>query len=129
MPSSLVLQKMSKYFSPKEFRACAPSCDISQMEPGFLDLMDRVREAAGIPLVLNCAYRSREWDLAKGRSGNSAHTRGRAVDIRCTTSTNRLKIVAAAIACGINRIGIGKNFIHLDNDTTLSQGVMWHYYE
>lgn len=120
---------MSKYFSPKEFRACVPSCSIEQMEPGFLELLDRVREAAGIPLVLNCAYRSREWDLSKGRSGNSAHTRGRAVDIRCHTNANRYKIIAAALGCGVRRIGIGKNFIHLDNDETLSQGVIWHYYE
>lgn len=120
---------MSKYFKPAEFVRCTPSCKIDDMDPAFLDLLDDVREAAGIPLVLNCAFRSKAWDLAKGRSGNSAHTRGKAVDIRCTTSTNRLKIVKAAILCGIKRIGIGKNFVHLDNDASLSQNVMWHYYE
>lgn len=120
---------MSKYFKPAEFTRCTPSCKIDDMDPTFLDLLDKVRETAGIPLVLNCAYRSKAWDLAKGRTGNSAHTRGKAVDIRCTTSTNRLKIVKAAILCGIRRIGIGKNFVHLDNDASLSQNVMWHYYE
>lgn len=119
---------MSKYFSAKEFRACVPSCYIEQMEPGFLVLLDRVREAAGIPLVLNCAFRSVAHEKKMGRSGNSAHTRGRAVDIRCHTSTNRYKIVAAALGCGIRRIGIGKTFVHLDNDETLPQGVMWDYY-
>ena len=71
---------MSKYFAPKEFQACVPSCSIEQMEPGFLELLDRVREAAGIPLVLNCAFRSVAHEKQMGRSGNSAHTRGRAVD-------------------------------------------------
>ena len=119
---------MSKYFSAKEFRACVPSCSMEQMEPGFLELLDRGWEAAGIPLVLNCAFRSVAHEKKMGRSGNSAHTRGRAVDIRCNTSANRYKIVAAALGCGIRRIGVGKTFVHLDNDETLPQGVMWDYY-
>lgn len=119
---------MSKYFHPSEFTRCTPSCKIEQMDAAFLALLDEVREAAGIPLVLNCAYRSRAWELSKGRSGNSAHTRGKAVDIRCNTSANRYKIVAAALGCGVRRIGIGKTFVHLDNDESLPQGVIWHYY-
>ena len=118
-----------KYFSPAEFKACTPSCDISRMDAGFLALLDEVREAAGIPLVLNSAYRSRDWELAHERSGNSAHTRGKAVDIRCNTSQNRYRILAAAIECGVPRIGVGKTYIHLDNDPTLPQGVIWHYYD
>lgn len=120
---------MSKYFAPKEFKACVPSCKIEDMDAGFLELLDAIRESAGIPLVLNCAYRSREWDLAKGRTGNSAHTRGLAVDIRCNSNANRMKIVKAALLNGITRIGIGKNFVHVDADKTLSQGVIWHYYD
>lgn len=120
---------MSKYFNASEFRKCSPACDISQMPPAFLALLDRVREAAGIPLVLNCAYRSVAYEKKKGRSGNSAHTRGLAVDIRCNTSANRYKIIRAALECGINRIGVGKTFVHLDSDTSLVQGVIWDYYE
>ena len=120
--------RMSKYFSPAEFKKCVPSCSINDMDGGFLALMDRVREKAGIPLVMNCAYRSKEWDLAHKRSGNSAHTRGKAMDIRCNTSQNRFKIVKAALECGIKRIGIGSNFIHLDNDSSLAQSVIFHYY-
>lgn len=119
---------MSKYFSAIEFQKCDPPCKITDMQPEFLELLDRIREKAGIPLVLNCAYRSRAWDLRKGRSGNSAHTKGLAVDIRCNSSANRMKIVAAAIACGITRIGIGKTFVHLDADKSLPQNVMFDYY-
>ena len=36
--------------------------------------------------------------------------------------------MSAAIKVGINRIGIGKNFIHLDTDKKKSQDVIWHYY-
>ena len=119
---------MSKYFSPSEFKRCNPACTIDQMDPAFLTLLDMVREEAGIPLVLNCAFRSVAHEKKMGRSGNSAHTRGKAVDIRCNASGTRYKIVAAALACGIRRIGIGKTFVHIDNDDTLPQGVIWDYY-
>ena len=50
------------------------------------------------------------------------------MDIVCNSSDTRWKIVTAAIAFGFRRIGIGKNFIHLDCDDSLPQQVMWHYY-
>lgn len=123
--------KTSKYFGEAEFLRCTPPCSREDMNQDFLDLMDDVRHKAGIPLVINCAYRSRDYDLKKGRSGNSAHTRGLAVDIRCTTSENRYKIVKAALECGIQRIGIGKNFVHIDKGETagLPAPVVFHYYE
>ncbi len=119
---------MSKYFSASEFRACTPSCEIAQMDPAFLALLDKVREAAGIPLVLNSAYRSPEYEKAHYRKGTSAHCEGCAVDIRCNSSTNRYKIVKAALECGIPRIGIGKTYVHLDNSPGHAQGVIWDYY-
>jgi uncharacterized protein YcbK (DUF882 family) len=84
------------------------------MDQEFLKLMDAIRERAGIPLVTNCAYRSREYDLSKGRSGNSMHTKGIAVDFRCLNCQTRLRIVQAALACGIKRIGQGETFVHID---------------
>lgn len=123
--------KQSRYFSEQEFRKCDPPCDRESMDQDFLDMMDDIRRRARIPLVINCAYRSRAYDIAKGRSGNSAHTFGLAVDIRCNTSQNRLKIVKAALECGITRIGIGKNFVHIDmgERVGLPANVIWHYYE
>lgn len=119
---------MSKYFAPSEFAKATPSCKIEQMDPEFLELMDRVRDSAGIPLVINSAYRSKAWELLRGRSGNSAHTKGKALDVRCNTSGNRYLIVRAALQCGIRRIGVARTYVHLDNDTSLPQGVIWDYY-
>lgn len=127
---SLQMGKITaKHFSESEFKRCTPPCSLQDMKQDFMNRLDTVRDVTGIPLVITCAYRSREYDLAKGRSGNSAHTRGMAVDIRCTTSVNAFKIVQAALKVGFTRIGIGKTFIHLDSDTSLPQNVMWNYYE
>ncbi len=119
----------SKYFSEPEFKRCDPPCSLQDMSQVLMDTLDSAREAAGIPFVLNCAYRSVAWDKARGRSGNSAHTRGLAVDIRCNTSANRFKIVSALLSVGFNRIGIGKSFVHADVDSSLAQDVMFDYYE
>lgn len=119
----------SEFFAEVEFQRCTPPCSLQDMQQSAMDVFDAVRRRAGIPLVINCAYRSREWDKARGRSGNSAHTKGVALDIRANSSATRMKIVSAAMAEGITRIGIGKGFVHIDIDDTLPQGVMWHYYE
>ena len=118
----------AKYFSEREFNRLSPACSLQDMAQDTMTMLDRMRALCGFPLVLTSAFRTKEWDLAKGRSGNSAHTKGKAVDILCNDSAKRFKIVWAAREVGFNRIGIGSNFIHVDNDTTLPQNVMWHYY-
>lgn len=119
---------MAKYFKAKEFKVCVPSCDISQMDEAFLAKLDEVRYRAGIPLVLNSAYRSPAYERSKGRAGTSAHCEGKAVDIRCNSDRNRWAIVKAALDAGISRIGIGRTYIHLDTSGTHTQRVIWHYY-
>lgn len=114
-----------KYFSPQEFKLCTPGCDISQMDESFLKKLDLLREYCGFCLFLSCAYRSEEFDISKGRSGNSFHCKGRAVDILCVDSSCRWSIVHNAMYCGLNGIGIGKNFIHVDDRSVTT---LWHYY-
>lgn len=106
--------KYARYFSEAEFQRLTPACSRENMEQDFLDLMDMVRARAGIPLLMSSAYRSKEWDKAKGRSGNGAHTYGLGVDFVCNNSATRMKIVKAALECGVQRIGIASNFIHID---------------
>lgn len=120
---------MAKYFTNAEFRKCDPPCGLDDMNPELMAKLDALREKCNMPLVINCAYRSPEWDKRKGRSGNSAHTRGLAVDIRCNASATRFKIVRCAMELGFTRIGIGKTFVHLDIDKSLPQGVMFDYYD
>lgn len=104
---------MSKYFHDLEFFACVPSCNIAQMDKDFLSRLDTLREMCGFPLVLNCAYRSKEWDISKGRSGNSYHTKGCAVDIKCIDSFKRARIIRMALCLGLT-VGIYNTFLHID---------------
>lgn len=103
-----------KYFSEKEFEKCSPSCVYTQMQPLFVHQLDKLREACGIKFILNSAYRSPEYEIAKGRTGKGFHTKGRAVDISCTDSATRMLIVSHARKFGLS-CGVASKFIHLDN--------------
>lgn len=105
---------MTNYFSLKE-QACR-CCGEGRLNPAFLEKLNKAREIAGIPFVLNSAYRCEKNNEAVGGSDTSSHLDGLAVDIRCTDSVSRYKIVTALLEAGICRIGIGKNFVHCDDD-------------
>ena len=118
----------AKYFSEAEFRRCTPPCSLQDMSQELMLKLDNARQMAGIPFVLNSAYRSVAYEKSKGRAGTSSHCKGLAVDIRCNSYATRWKIVKALIDNGITRIGIGKTYIHADVDTQKTQCVIWHYY-
>lgn len=115
----------SKFFKDDEFKRVA--CSRSDINDESLERLDRAREIAGIPFILNSAYRSPETEKAHGRSGSGAHTLGRAFDIRCTDNASRYLIVFGALAAGFRRIGIGSTFVHLDDSTTHPTPRIWLY--
>lgn len=118
----------AKYFTEAEFKRCTPPCSLQDMKQELMTKLDNARYTAGIPFVLNSAYRSVAYEKGKGRTGTSSHCKGLAVDIRCNTDANRWKVVAALMDNGFTRIGIGKTYVHADLDTDKTQRVIWHYY-
>lgn len=103
-----------KFFTEEEFNALTPSCSLSDMDETFMKRLDFVRGLTGRPLFLNCAFRSSDWDKSKGRTGNSFHCKGLAVDVHCVDSKYRASLVASAFIAGIHGIGIYPDFVHLD---------------
>ena len=116
---------MTDYFHPSEFLRCTPPCKKCEMHAATMARLNRMREIAGIPLVLNCAYRSPAHDRARCRSGTGAHTLGRASDIRCNTSENRAKVLLALVTAGFERIGVYPTFIHADDSPTHPSPRIW----
>lgn len=120
------LTYVPRYFSEKEMNRCNPPCSLADMDDAFMIGLDNARHEAGIPFVLNSAYRSVQHELFKGRDGTSSHCAGIAVDIRCNTSVTRLKVLRALLAEGFTRIGIAQDFIHVDADWKKPQCI-WLY--
>lgn len=110
-----------RFFSPSEFS------DPSRMDPDFLIRLDRARLVSDIPYVINSSFRTPEQNTASNGSRNSAHLRGKAVDIRCVDAYTRSRILFGLISAGFTRIGIGKSFIHVDNDDSLPNPRIWLY--
>jgi zinc D-Ala-D-Ala carboxypeptidase len=117
-----------KYFTPEEFASPDAPGSGARMNKHFLDLLDQMREEAGIPFHINSGYRTVTYNAAlKDATPNSAHTRGMAADIAATTGREKWLIVDAAMKANIKRIGIGKTFVHVDIDGTLPNPSIWLY--
>tara|TARA_R110000824_G_scaffold124302_1_gene282680 strand:- start:430 stop:849 length:420 start_codon:yes stop_codon:yes gene_type:complete len=122
--------RVIKYFNLSEFDSPDEVGSGDNMDIDFVRKLDEAREMAGIPFKVNSGYRTPFHNTMVGGVKSSSHMNipCNAVDIHIGSSSERYKIMSAAIKVGINRIGIGKNFIHLDTDKKKSQDVIWHYY-
>jgi uncharacterized protein YcbK (DUF882 family) len=116
-----------KYFSNTDFQRANPPCKMSDMNQTTLHRFDHARELAGIPFIVNSAYRTVEHEKKQGRAGTSAHTTGHAIDIRAVDGVTRFKVVKALIDAGFNRIGVAQTFIHADDSPTHPPNVLWFY--
>lgn len=120
---------MYKYFSNSDFQSATPTCQMEDMDEQFMHRLDTARGLAGIPFVVNSAYRTESYEKSQGRDGSSSHTKGLAVDIKAETSRTRYLIIKALLDAGFNRLGVGETFIHVDFDQDKDRNVIWNYYE
>lgn len=91
-----------------------PRCSDADMDNGFLELLEKAYRI--YPFHINSAYRTPLWEKKHNRAGTSAHCKGRAVDIATPDSRTRWMVLNALLLAGFTRLGIGKTFIHVDND-------------
>ena len=129
------ITNMSKfrYFSYSEFDSPDSKGSGHRMSDEFILMLDEARNCAGIPFKITSGFRTKEHNESLRKRGfkavkNSAHLKGLAADISCTTSAKRWLIVDALIFAGITRIGIGRNFIHADIDESKTPYLIWTYY-
>ena len=114
-----------KYFRKSEF-SC-PCCGRNEIDTDFTEKLDSARQLADTPFVINSGFRCEKRNKEVGGKPESSHLKGLACDIRAPVSPARYKILKALFAMGFRRIGIAKNFIHVDNDESLPQEVVWIY--
>lgn len=123
-------ETVSNYFKPSEFVSKNDkfmSEDKLTMCPVFLLLLNKARQIDGQPWKVTSGQRSVEYNKEVGGVAGSSHTKGCAADISATSGKRKYEIVRAAVLAGFTRIGIGKNFIHLDTDTAKSSPTIWLY--
>lgn len=101
---------------------------IADLKPELVDLMDKMRGECGFAWKITSGYRTiTENNSLPNSATDSAHTTREAVDIYCIDDRKRQILLDVVRANGINRIGLGKKFIHIDLSKTLAQNVTWNY--
>ena len=121
-----------RYFKLNEFDSPDEPGSGKNMDSGFLRILDEIRHICGFPFTITSGYRSPTHNqalIAIGREAvdDSAHTHGYAADITVSSSWERKMLVKSALDHGINRLGVGPNFLHIDNDPSKPKDVIWLY--
>lgn len=115
------------YFDLSEFDSPDEPGSGENMKASTLDLLNKTRHKAGFPFHISSGVRSEAHNERVGGVSGSSHTKGWAVDVRCSNSSDRFKIIKCALEAGFTRIGVGKSFVHLDNDPDKPSNVIWTY--
>jgi zinc D-Ala-D-Ala carboxypeptidase len=116
-----------KYFDISEFDSPDQKGSGSNMDATLLDMLDSLREHFGKPIRISSGYRTQSHNKKVGGVDGSSHLYGYAVDIVCSASRDRHRILQLAMDIGFNRIGIANSFIHLDNDPKKPENCVWTY--
>lgn len=118
------------YFKMEEFDQPGLPGSHKNMDINLLMILDNMRHRSQIPYKITSAYRSPEYNSKlKNASKNSAHTKGKAVDISAPDSKTKYSIIEAALHFGIQRVGVGSNFVHIDieEEPDKTTKVIWTY--
>lgn len=116
-----------KFFTFSEFDDPTERDSGKNMNPEFIKILDKIRASCAFGFHIDSGFRTPVHNISVGGKNDSAHMKGVAADIFCPDSTQRFAIIKFAIINGINRIGIGDSFVHLDLSLDLPQAVLWLY--
>lgn len=116
---------MTANFNLNEFMC--PCCGGNNIQAGLVERLQKARTLADVPFKITSGWRCEEHNKKIGGEKDSSHMKGWAVDIACGTSRIYFQILKACIDAGFNRIGRGRDYIHVDCDPGKPVDVSWPY--
>jgi hypothetical protein len=128
---------MASYFKTSEFDSRLEPGSGKNMNPKFLEKLNKARELYGKPMQVTSGFRVRaDYDRLKRQgyevSMTSAHFIGRAVDVRPVSGVlDTWPEWEVFLNCfweaGFRRFGIMANTLHVDDDPTKRSPASWQY--
>ena len=112
-----------KYFKLEDFD-CKETQE-NEMDTGFIEKLDQLREVCGFPFYVTSGYRSVKHSAEESKAVPGTHTQGIAADIAVAGGVQRITIIQNALALGFTGIGVAKGFVHVDTRETTA--VLWCY--
>lgn len=115
------------HFTAEEL-SCNCGCGLTGLTKNFAEKIEYARVKANVAFVVRSGRRCHAHNTREGGKDNSEHLWGDALDIETLDGFTRWKVVTAALAAGIRRIGIGRTFVHLgDGLQYRPHPVIWNY--
>ena len=106
--------------------ACNCGCGRSDIKAELVDKIQQVRDTLGRSIRINSGFRCERHNGNIGASETSSHIGGWAADLQTKGSAARYELLVAVMQV-FDRVGIAKNFIHVDVDANKTAGVVWTY--
>lgn len=113
---------------------CKCGCGHTFIKESFIKRLYRARLISTVPFHYNSICRCRDHNKEEGGSDTSSHISEPdheccAADINYNSPRGMFIIIRSLIFAGFTRIGIdyNKHFIHVDEDETKDQQVIWTY--
>lgn len=116
---------MPYHFNLTEF-AC-PCCSGNNIQAGFVEQLQKARAIARVAFKIDSGWRCEAHNTQVGGEAQSSHMAGWAADIACPTPGVYFQVLNAVIRAGFNRIGRGRDYIHVDCDPNKPANVSWPY--
>lgn len=104
------------------------------VDPILVTQLERMRAAAGVPISIRSGCRCENHNREEGGKDDSAHLTiperkefCQAADLVAGAGAERFRLLGAAYEAGFVRMGIGRDFLHVDVDPDKPQRVVWLY--
>lgn len=120
-------EQLSQHFSRNEF-ACKCSCGADHISRDLVAKLETVRVLYGKALKVTSGVRCPVHNEAVGGkiSPPSEHVKGLAADLLVRNSSERFRLMGLCIN-EFPRVGVAKDFIHVDIASDKSRHVLWTY--
>ena len=117
---------LTEHFSSVEFQ-CGDGCGLCTIDLQLVQQLEGARRLLGRPIHITSGVRCPAHNARVGGARESAHMLGLAADLACPTPYDRYDLLMALLTMSFRRIGIGKDFLHVDIDRTKPTDLCWLY--